>query len=236
MITQLFNTALKSVLPYHCLVCNTLSDLDKDICKACWLSLPWMLSSCKQCGRGLDIAHTGPLYCGECLKNPPAYDNTITPLIYQDSVISLITKLKFYSNFAAARLFAEFLAERVLTRYSPCELPSLLIPVPLHPKRLFRRGYNQASLVAKHLSKLTNIPFNPSFCHRVRHTLPQSKTSANSRRANMTEAFQMLKPCQATHIAIIDDVMTTGATVGTLSQLLKGHGVQAVSVWCVARA
>lgn len=236
MITQLFNTALKSVLPHHCLVCNTLSDLDKDICNVCWLSLPWMLSSCKQCGRALDIAHTGPLYCGECLKNPPAYDNTITPLIYQDSVISLITKLKFYSNFAAARLFAEFLAERVLARHKPEDLPSLIIPVPLHPKRLFRRGYNQANLVAMHLSRLTNIPYSQSFCHRVRHSIPQSKTSATSRRANMTEAFKMLKPCQAHHIAIIDDVMTTGATVGTLSQILKKQGVQAVSVWCVARA
>lgn len=235
MLTQLIHTLINSVLPHHCLLCNTISQLDKDICQHCWLSLPWLLSSCAQCGRALDIAHTQPLTCGECLKKPPSYDTTIAPLIYQDAIIGLVTKLKFYHNLPAARLFAELIANRALAHYLPKELPTLLIPIPLHSKRLRRRGYNQATLIAKHLGKLTKIPVNQYLCTRIRHTPPQSKKSAISRRSNLLGAFKMNKSCADQHVAIIDDVMTTGSTVGTLSQLLKQQGVERVSVWCVAR-
>jgi ComF family protein len=184
----------------------------------------------------LDIAHTKPLYCGECLKKPPDYDTTIAPLIYQDAVVSLITRLKFYHNFAAARLFAELIADRAIARYSISERPKVLIPVPLHTKRLRLRGYNQATLLANHLAKLTKIPVNRHFCRRIHHTLPQSKTSADLRHSNLLGAFAIGKASEAEHVALIDDVMTTGATVGTLSQVLKAQGVKRVSVWCIARA
>jgi ComF family protein len=235
MLNTLFKSVLNSVLPHHCLLCNTISLIDKDICQKCWLTLPWLISSCYQCGKPLEIAHTGPLFCGDCLKHPPHYDTTIAPLIYQDTIISLITKLKFYNNLAAARLFAELIADRVLAKYPAHDLPTLLIPVPLHPKRLRRRGYNQATLIAKHISKLTNIPTQLNLCKRVRHTIPQSKTSAETRRSNMVGAFKINKPLTAQHIAIIDDVMTTGATAGSLSHLLKQQGAKRISIWCIAR-
>lgn len=213
-----------------------MSTLDKDICENCWLTLPWLLSSCHQCGRALDVAHTEPLYCGECLKHPPYYDTTTVPLSYQDGMISLITKLKFYHNLAIARLMGELIADRVSANYLPEQRPTLLIPVPLHAKRLRARGYNQANLIALHISKLTKIPVQLNLCQRIRHTTPQSQTSAELRRSNIVGAFKINKPCDAQHIALIDDVMTTGATVNSLSQLLKQQGIQHISVWCAARA
>ncbi len=235
----MFHTLLKllinQVLPHHCLLCNKISPLDKDICQPCWLTLPWLLSSCHQCGRSLDIEHISPLFCGECLKHPPHYDTTIAPLRYQDEVIPLITKLKFYQKLPVARLLGELITERIIAKIPIDERPTLLIPVPLHPKRLRRRGYNQAILLANHISKLTHIPVNQTLCQRVRHTPPQSKTKAHGRQANITGAFRVNATCHDTHIALIDDVMTTGATVDGLSQLLKQHGVARVSIWCAAR-
>lgn len=226
---------INKVLPHHCLLCNKISHLDKDLCQTCWLTLPWSLSACHQCGRALEIAHTEPLCCGECLKHPPHYDTTITPLLYQDTIIPLITKLKFYNNLSAARLLGELITERALANTPTTALPTLLIPVPLHPKRLRHRGYNQAILIAKHIAKLTQIPMNHTLCQRVRHTPPQSKTSALTRRSNIVGAFKMKKSCLAKHVALIDDVMTTGATVDGLSHLLKQHGVEKISIWCAAR-
>jgi ComF family protein len=235
MIIHLLKLLIDTVLPHHCLICNKISHLDKDLCQTCWLILPWLLSGCRQCGRPLDVAHTKELYCGPCLIQSPHYDTTIAPLIYQDPIIGLITKLKFYNNLAAARLFAQLISDRALAKYSAEELPTLLIPVPLHSKRLRQRGYNQAQLIAKHIAKLTNIPVDHNLCTRVRHTSAQSKTNAFSRRSNIIGAFKLNKACIAKHVAIIDDVMTTGTTVGVLSQLLKQQGVERVSIWCVAR-
>ncbi len=205
------------------------------MCDICWQKLPWLLSSCFQCAKPLNIAHNDPLYCGECLKNPPCFDATLAPLHYQGDIISLITKMKFYNNLPATRLFGELIAEKALAQASHCDLPTVLLPVPLHTKRLKKRGYNQASLISRHISKLTQIPTNTEICKRVRYTTPQSKTSVEFRHANLINAFEITHPIQASHVAIIDDVMTTGATTGNLSYVLKENGVEKVSVWCAAR-
>lgn len=235
MLNHFLQSIFNSIFPNHCLLCNKKSDTGKDICMRCWATLPWLLASCYQCAKPLNIAHNEPLYCGECLKCPPSYDATLAPLIYQGEIISLITKMKFYNNLSATRLFAELIAERVIAQHSSHDLPTLLIPVPLHPKRLRQRGYNQATLIAKHLSNLTQIPMKFDLCKRIRYTTPQSKTSAEFRRSNIVDAFSINKPLKAQHIAIIDDVMTTGATVGGLAHIFKANGVERVSVWCAAR-
>jgi len=134
-----------------------------------------------------------------------------------------------------ARLLGELIAERVLANTERNALPTLLIPVPLHPKRLRQRGYNQAILIAKQITKLTQIPLNHSICQRIRETPPQSKTTALTRRSNMVGAFKMKQYCPEKHIALIDDVMTTGATVDGLSHLLKQQGTEKISIWCAAR-
>lgn len=235
MINQFLHLIFNSVFPNHCLLCNKKSNTGKDICDRCWIDLPWLLSCCYQCAKPINIAHNEPLYCGDCLKDPPPFDATIAPLQYQREIISLITKMKFYDNLSATRFFAELITEKIMAQASFNEFPELLIPVPLHPKRLRQRGYNQATLIAKHVSKLTQIPTTYKLCKRIRYTTAQSKTSAEFRRSNMVKAFELKQPIQARHVAIIDDVMTTGATVGSLSHLLKENGVEKISIWCAAR-
>lgn len=235
MINPLLNSIFNHLFPNHCLLCNKKSNTGKDLCGTCWSKLPWLLSSCTQCAKPLNIAHNESLYCGECLKNPPPYDATLAPLHYQGDIISLITKMKFYNNLSATRLFGELIVEKILTQAPYHDFPKLLIPVPLHPKRLRKRGYNQATLIAKHITKLTHIPTHSNLCKRIRYTTAQSKTSADIRRSNLVKAFELTQPIQAQHVAIIDDVMTTGATVGSLCHLLKENGVEKVSIWCAAR-
>ncbi len=108
--------------------------------------------------------------------------------------------------------------------------------MPLHWRRRLSRGYNQSMEIARTLSKQLNIPINPHYCRRVRHTQTQSQLPFKQRAANVRGVFHIKKPKTYRNIAIIDDVVTTGSTVNTLAKKLKKTGVEHVAVWTLARA
>jgi ComF family protein len=145
----------------------------------------------------------------------------------------LVTQLKFNRQYMHARLLGSLLAEHV----SACaELPNCLIPVPLHPKRYRERGFNQSIEIARHLSKQLHVPLDLHSCTRRRDTAHQAELPAKQRLKNMRGAFEIVAPLRYQHAAIIDDVMTTGATVSALAHALKSQGVNRVDVWVCARA
>ena len=173
------------------------------------------------------------LLCGRCLAHQPAFDRTFAPYLYQGAVRHLISQLKFGAHHPNARLLGLLLAEYI-QQYA--EKPDLIMPVPLHQSRYRQRGFNQAIEIAAVIAKTLNIPLDLTTCRRHRDTPHQTQLSAKQRRKNLKQAFSLSKSINARHVAIVDDVMTTGTTVHELAKLLKKSGVSKVDIWVCARA
>jgi ComF family protein len=145
----------------------------------------------------------------------------------------LITSLKFGAHYKNARLLGLLLSDHLK---QTAQRPDLIVPIPLHKVRYCQRGFNQAIEIAKTVAKELNIPLDLNSCIRHRDTPHQSALSAKQRRKNIKNAFSIIKPLYAQHIAILDDVMTTGSTAHELAYVLKKAGVDQVDVWVCARA
>ena len=202
-----------------------------DLCIGCQNELKGITNPCYQCG--LPLTGNEKMRCGECLKIPPYFDRVICGYIYQRPLSSLVQGLKFNARLQYARLISQLMAKQI-DRCSE-SLPELLIPVPLHVVRTRERGFNQALELARILSKQLTINMDFRSCQRTRLTHAQSSLDAKRRRANVKQAFSLEKPLTAHHVAIVDDVMTTGNTVNALAQILKKSGVKVVDVWVAAR-
>ena len=146
----------------------------------------------------------------------------------------LVRQLKFHDHIASARLLGGLLGRHVM-RQPDGALPDVLIPVPLHPARQRVRGFNQATEIARHVARVTGIPLHTGACRRVRATSSQATLDRQARRRNLRNAFVVTAPLPA-HVAIIDDVVTTGSTSHELCSTLLRDGAKRVEVWAVARA
>jgi ComF family protein len=189
------------------------------------------MQACIRCA--LPLASPGDgLICGECQQTPPVYDQAVALFHYEQPVSHLIQTLKFGRRLAVARTLGRLLAER-LQDHSP--RPDVLLPVPLHPRRYRERGFNQSAEIAEALSRHLGIPMNTTLCTRIRQTPAQAGLSARARRGNLRGAFGVSKTRLPAHIAIIDDVVTTGTTVNELARTLRRAGVVYLQVWSLAR-
>lgn len=173
------------------------------------------------------------MLCGRCLRLRPAFDETLAPFVHQGAIRYLISSLKFNADFKNARLLGMLLAKHLPIT---AKKPDCILPVPLHKARYRQRGFNQAIEIARTVSRELQIPLDLASCHRHRDTLHQTALSAKKRRKNLKNAFSIIQPVYAQHVAILDDVMTTGSTVHELAALLKKAGVSKVDVWVCARA
>jgi ComF family protein len=173
------------------------------------------------------------MLCGRCLSRHPAFDETYAPFIHQGAIRHLIGTLKFGANYKNARLLGMLLAEHL---QQTAERPELILPVPLHKSRYRERGFNQAIEIARTVGKELQIPLDLASCRRHRDTPHQTQLTAKKRRKNLKNAFSVIKPIHARHIAILDDVMTTGSTAHELAYVLKKAGASRVDVWVCARA
>lgn len=154
---------------------------------------------------------------------------------YQWPLSAMVSRLKFSAKPIYAKAMAQLFTEKQLTSLNQ-SLPEVLLPVPLHPRRYAQRQYNQAALLATHISQFTRIPCQNNAIKRVRATPPQTCSAANARLTNLKQAFALGAPLtQYKHVAIIDDVVTTGATVSAVSRLLRRHYPHLrVEVWALA--
>ncbi|MFO1436610.1 MAG: ComF family protein [Gammaproteobacteria bacterium] len=158
-------------------------------------------------------------------------NGSFVPFIYASPIDDLIKELKFGSGLAAGRE----LGALMMARGSPRRMPQVLIPVPLHWRRLARRGYNQSQVIAEHLSKHCGLPLLGA-CRRSRFTLAQAQLNAHVRTRNVRGAFEVSGVVRGLHVAIVDDVITTGATMRELVRVLRRAGASRVEVWAAARA
>jgi ComF family protein len=175
----------------------------------------------------------GPMRCGRCLQKPTHFDTTICPYRFAEPMDWLIRQLKFRARLPHIRVLGSLLQQHLID--VGAERPQLIIPVPLHHTRQRQRGFNQALEIARPLAKYFNTPIASALCERHQNTMPQSDLPAKKRAANVRNAFRLRKPCDVKHVAIVDDVMTTGATVNELAKVLKRNGIEKVQVWVVAR-
>lgn len=222
-----------NLLPTECLLCGSQGQGSRNLCDGCSARLPWMERSCPRCA----AAVPGALLCSDCQRQPPSFDSTHALFWYQPPVSDLILRLKFQGVLSVASTFGLLLSDRL----SSCinAYPQVLLPVPLHGSRLRARGYNQALEIARIVSRQLAIPLRITGIERTRPTTPQSALKSHAdRRRNVHDAFR-LRPGfvrQSAHIAILDDVMTSGATVQSLASALKQQGAGRVEVWICARA
>lgn len=241
MVNNWLYFARKALLPPRCSLCGAPGAHGRDLCSGCDGDLPRLDpasgQTCQRCAVPLVGAYPGTV-CGSCLRRPPPYDAALAAFRYEAPIDRLVTAFKFHQRLHLARLLGEALAEVVSAALSTREIgpPQAIVPVPLHPARLRSRGYNQALELARPVAAHLGIPLAPSLCRRVRETEAQTDLPAAQRRANVRGAFRA-GPCVGIHhIAIIDDVLTTGHTAAEVARTLKQAGVYRVEVWGCARA
>lgn len=176
----------------------------------------------------------GGFICGQCQRSPPPFDQGLALFRYEGLVRALIADFKFHQRLPLGRLFGQLLAETA--RWQPqAALPEVLVPVPLHRRRLRERGYNQSLEVARVIGRELKIPVDGHGVERAFSTPPQLSLAREQRLVNVRDAFRVRATRSARHVAIIDDVVTTAATVGELARALRQAGAERIDVWAIAR-
>lgn len=193
--------------------------------------MPILPEHCPQCGYFL----LKKALCGNCLNNKWFYSSVYAAYPYQGLVEKMITQLKFNHQLIFALALSQLMHERMMDYYQGKPLPQAILPVPLHKKRMQERGFNQALEIARPLARKLQLKLLKNEVIRIIHTLPQSGLNAKNRKQNLKNAFTLVRPVPFQHIAILDDVMTTGETVNALSHVLRENGVKKIDIWCCAR-
>lgn len=229
--TQTLNKCINFVqrnFAQNCLLCGASSGSHL-ICQSCIEALPRLHAThaCPICAAPDTLG-----VCGQCLQHPPYFQRTSAALRYTFPIDQLIQSYKYHEQLALARLFSECLRQTASSQ----PRPDKLLPMPLHPQRLRERGFNQALEIAKILGKAMELPIDAQSAQRVLNTAAQATLDWEARKKNMRGAFTCNDNVMGQHIAIIDDVMTSGATLNELSKTLKQAGATEISVWVVARA
>ncbi|MBI4357599.1 MAG: ComF family protein [Gammaproteobacteria bacterium] len=231
LTARLFSFLEAQVFPFRCVLCLKKSDQSRDLCVACQKELPWLETICERCS--VPLPSSG--ICGQCLRHPPSFRMVKALWSYEGEVKQLISELKFNHKRMVGRLMGELLAEAFTEFYSKDSLPQGIVPVPLHPARLRQRGYNQAEELAVAIARKVGRPLELKGCMRVRHTESQASLPFAKRTQNVANAFRCRAPFVYTHVAVVDDVVTTAGTVEQVARALSQQGVQCVDVWCCAR-
>jgi ComF family protein len=210
-----------------CLLCGSACHAGA-LCRSCRGALPLLRPGA--CPRCASFAGT-QAECGSCLSRPPAFSATEAAYIYAFPVDRLLQRFKFQGDLALAGLFAEALCERV----AGAPRPDLLLAAPLAPRRLRSRGFNQAAEIARRMASRLGLPFDAAGCVKHTDTLPQTELEGTERRRNLRGAFSVRGEVRGRHVAVIDDVMTTGTTQDELARTLLAAGARRVDAWVVAR-
>lgn len=221
----------------RCLLCLMPGRYEsRHLCEACHADLPWLGDACEVCA--LPMPGAGQI-CGECQARRPAFAQVVTPFSYGFPLDALIPAFKHHGQLAYGRLLARLLSEAVRFHYDEHgqAMPDCVIAMPLHRQRLAERGFNQAEELARPIARALAIPLRSGLLKRSRATKPQQGLAARARRSNLIGAFYCPTPraVAGLHVALVDDVVTTGSTVEEASRTLLSAGAASVSIWCAAR-
>lgn len=234
---QAFTATLDLLLPPDCLLCAhpLTSSSSTNLCPDCFSHVtPVGAGHCTCCAQHFQSPASNHL-CGNCLQQPPAFSIVHAAGIYQGTIKDAIHRLKYRGQLTLARPLGDLVLTS-LTERDKAFIPDKIIPVPLHIKRLRKRGYNQALEIARPIAKGLNVPLDVKMLQRVRHTPHQQGLSAKDRRKNLRNAFTLTSKPVAEKILLIDDVMTTGETLRECSRTLKNSGAQEIRVAVAGRA
>ena len=223
------NDASRLLWPSRCLVCAEPGLDGVDLCAACDAALPRPRHASRRCALPLPLPGT----CGACLRTLSPLGHVHAACLYTAPIDRLLPRFKFHEDLAAGRVLSQLMAEA----FTPLAPPDALVPVPLHVRRLRSRGYDQALELARPLARALGIPLQARLLVRRRATAPQSERDAAARKRNVRGAF-CVRPHAAVprHAVLVDDVMTTGATLHAAASALLLAGVERVDAWVCARA
>ena len=209
---------------------NALQANSHALCRACLEDLPWHpISSCPQCG--LDSIG---IVCGSCLNSPPDFDTTHAIFLYQFPIDAMMQRYKYGNSLNIGDSFGRFLSEKINSEYHSKNI-DLIIPMPMHPARIKQRGFNQALEIAKVLTKNQPEKLDYKIVIRQKLTPPQASLPLKERVKNIKGAFKVGGDLSGNRIAIVDDVMTSGASLNELAKTLKKAGAAHVECWVIAR-
>ncbi|WP_414888723.1 double zinc ribbon domain-containing protein [Sphingomonas sp. Leaf67] len=219
-------------LPPRCPGCGEVVEADHRFCALCWSALRFLGDpACVTCGAPFAIDRGPGLRCAPCLIRPPAHDGLRAAVAYGPVARDVALKLKYGGRLALATTMA-----RLMHRHLASDA-TLLVPVPLHRRRLWTRGYNQALLIAAGLSRLSGVPVARDVLRRTRATPPLKGMNSRKRAQAVRGAFVMVDPARVTgqSVVLIDDVHTSGATVAACARVLRAAGAERVMILCWAR-
>jgi ComF family protein len=221
-------------LPPRCPGCGEVVEADHRLCAACWGGLRFLgPPACALCGEPFDVERGEQARCAPCLADPPPHDGLRAAVAYGPVARRLALKLKYGGRMSLAETMA-----RMMARHLPDDA-ALLVPVPLHRWRLWSRGFNQAALIAADLSAIRGVPHDPLLLRRVRRTPVLRGISGRDRRRAVRGAFALRPGGDAAiagrHVVLIDDVHTSGATVGACAAVLRRAGAARITVLTFAR-
>lgn len=240
-VYRLLDGLVARLLPPRCVLCRGPGQAPAfDLCVACEAALPRIERPCLRCALPLvpaaDPALTGSDTCPACTVRGPAFTGCIAPFAYEFPLDELVTALKYRGALAHARVLGMLLARAVCTRGCGQGI-DLVVPLPLHVSRLVERGFNQSHEIARFVARRYGFPLESRALRRCRPTAPQVGRTRDERQANVRDAFVAARHAVAgRHVALVDDVVTTGSTVEAAAVALLRAGARRVDVWCVARA
>ena len=201
------------------------------MCDACYEILPWNDYVCGMCSLALSYGHG---LCAKCRLHRPKF-KILAPFAYDKIVAHIIKMIKYYEVVEVQALLAEALINYILVNGYMSKV-DIIIPVPLFASRQRKRGFNQSIELAKAINKLLQINIDYFGCARIKNTPSQTRCDSLERRRNLRRAFVANADFSGKRVVVLDDVVTTGATVGELAEVIYSKGALSVEVWAIARA
>ncbi len=232
MVYNCIDTIRNALFPPICPCCGGEGDRQLLFCPGCYAKLPFNDHACRHCALPLPPAAPKGSACGRCTRKRPPFHRTLAPLRYEAPVNHLISHLKFNRRLQLLEPLSNLLSSHL---QGDGDLPDLVIPVPLHPLRLRERGFNQSLEIARLVAGKLQLETDWRSAKRIRPTPPQTDLSEKERQRNLRGAFSISGDLRGRHVALLDDVITTGATLTELSRLLIQHGVDRIDLWALAR-
>jgi ComF family protein len=228
---QLLSSHLSHRVPSSCLLCGDPTQSSR-ICEPCMNDLPWNSTHCVRCAEPSVLADT---LCGACIKSPPSFQSAFAPLTYEFPVKQMIEALKYRGSRAWARVFITLLTSELSAQLDDFDqTPDVIVPVPPDPKRIKSRPLDHTRFIARHLAKSLNIACDDRLVSKPHSTPAQTQLSHKERIRNLSDAFRVVENTYQ-HVALLDDVITTGATAQVLAKSLAKSGVERVDIWAIAR-
>jgi len=238
LVNNIGTRLLDGLFPHHCALCGLRSHRQVPLCLDCESEMPINQDCCERCAIPLPATVAGSAtarFCGRCLHTPPPFDRVIAPWLYEEYLAHLIHQWKFHRERRMTALLATLWQQRAELR-SPVDL---LVPVPLHWRKRWQRGFNQSELLCRQLHATCPALKSCRIAHRLvtrqRSTAAQAGLDARQRASNLKSAFKVHGSCDKLRIAIVDDVLTTGTTAAAVAAALATAGASYIEVWCLAR-